>query len=121
MKQLKFAALMMVASLAVSISARAQEGTNTPTTDQGNDPINAVVKLEVTTAKSDILCPWANRTDGSTGSGVVIGNGRILTCAHCVADAIYIRVRKQNEDALYHATVLFADNDADLALVQVED
>ncbi|MBR2838875.1 MAG: trypsin-like peptidase domain-containing protein [Kiritimatiellae bacterium] len=79
------------------------------------------MKLEVTTAKSDILCPWANRTGGSTGSGVVIDKGRILTCAHCVADASYIRVRKQNEDMLYHGTVLFADNDADLALVSVDD
>ena len=121
MKQLKFTALAIVASFASAFPAWAQEEVNPPAAEQGNDPINAVVKLEVTTAKSDILCPWANRTDGGTGSGVVIGNGRILTCAHCVADAIYIRIRKQNEDALYHATVLFTDNDADLALVSVDD
>jgi len=85
------------------------------------NPLNAVVKLEVTTAKPDICCPWANRTGGGTGSGVVIAAGRILTCAHCVTDASYIRVRKHNEDMLYHASVLFIDNDADLALVGVED
>lgn len=85
------------------------------------DPINAIVKLEVVTSKADICRPWIMDSEGSTGSGVVIADGCILTCAHCVVDASYIRVRKQNEDTLYHAEVLFADNDADLALVGVEE
>ena len=84
-------------------------------------PLNVVVKLEVTTAKSDIRCPWENRTGAGTGSGVVIAPGRILTCAHCVTDACYIRVRKHNEDMLYHGSVQFLDHDADLALVGVDD
>ena len=106
----------MVFAVAVAVAAYAQE-----TPGEGNDPLNAVVKLEVTTAKADICCPWANRTDASTGSGVVIAPGRILTCAHCVTDACYIRVRKHNEDMLYHGSVQFVDNDADLALVGVEE
>ena len=57
-----------------------------------NDPLNAVVKLEVSTA-----------------------------CAHCVSDATFIRVRKPNEDAIYHATVEFIGNESDLALVRVDD
>ncbi len=85
------------------------------------NPLNAVVKLEVTTAKPDICCPWANRTSGGTGSGAVIDRGLILTCAHCVTDSCYIRVRKHNEDTLYHGSVKFVDNDADLALVGVDD
>ncbi len=121
MKQLQAVVSFTVCALAFAFSAWAQDVVNTPASEQGNDPINAVVKLEVTTAKSDILCPWENRTDSSTGSGVVIGNGRILTCAHCVANASYIRIRKQNEDTLYHASVLFVDDDADLALVNVKD
>ena len=121
MKQLQAVALLTTCSLAFAIPARAQEVVNKPTTEQSNDPINAVVKLEVTTAKSDVHCPWINHTDCSTGSGVVIDKGRILTCAHCVADVTYIRVRKQNEDTLYHAQVLFTDDDADLAIVSVED
>ena len=121
MKRFGFPVLTIAASLASGYTAWAQEEAAALAAEHGNDPVNAVVKLEVTTAKSDILCPWANRTGGGTGSGVVIGNGRILTCAHCVADSTYIRVRKQNEDALYHATVLFMDNDADLALVGVDD
>ena len=111
----------LVAALAIAISAVAQEEVNAPTAEQGNNPINAVVKIEVETAKSLISCPWANRTGNSTSSGVVIDNGRILTCAHCVTDASFINIRKHNEDTLYHATVLFVDNDADLALVQVAE
>lgn len=109
------------AALAIAISALAQEEVNESTTEQGNNPINAVVKIEVETAKSLISCPWANRTDYGTGSGVVIGDARILTCAHCVTDASFINIRKHNEDTLYHATALFVDNDADLALVQVAE
>lgn len=121
MKQPRAVALFTMYSLAVATSAWAQGTDNASAAERGNNPMNAVVKLEVTTAKSDIFCPWANRTDSSVGSGVVIDNGRILTCAHCVADASYIRVRKQNEDSLYHALVSFVDDDADLALVNVED
>lgn len=121
MRQLAAEVLLTMSSVAFTVSALAQEEGDFRTEGREANPINAVVKLEVSTAKSDIFCPWANRTDGGTGSGVVIGNGRILTCAHCVADASYIRIRKQSEDALYHATVLFEDDDADLALVSVED
>ena len=108
-----------VATLAIAIPAVAQEEVNAPTAEQGNNPINAVVKIEVETAKSLISRPWVNRTDYGTGSGVVIDNGRILTCAHCVTDASSINIRKHNEDTLYHATVLFVDNDAVLVLGQV--
>ncbi len=88
--------------------------------DQAN-PFNAVVKLEVQTRVSDFIRPWNSTTGSCTGSGVVIGAGRILTCAHCVADATYIRLRKNDEDAIYEGKVEFIDNDCDLALVKVED
>ena len=108
----------MALGVALAVTARAQDASGGM---EGNDPLNAVVKLEVSTSKPDIFCPWANRTDSGSGSGVVIAPGRILTCAHCVADACYIRVRKHNEDTLYHGSAEFIDNDADLALVRVED
>lgn len=85
------------------------------------NPFNAVVKLEVQTRVSDFIRPWNSTTDSSAGSGVVIGPGRILTCAHCVADATHIRIRKNDEDAIYEGTVSFIDNDCDLALVSVSD
>lgn len=86
-----------------------------------NDPLNAVVLIETSRTRADIFRPWQSHTSGGSGSGAVIGKGLILTCAHCVADASYIRVRKHNEDSLYHAAVAFIDNDADLALVKVDD
>ena len=116
MKLLHVSKLAVAAVLAAAAAAHAQEAPA-----EENDPLNAVVKLEVSTAKPDIFCPWANRTGASSGSGAVIAPGRILTCAHCVADACYIRVRKHNEDTIYHGSVEFIDNDADLALVRVED
>ena len=85
--------------------------------EDGNDPLNAVVLLEVSTTAANIQRPWQELTGNSFGSGAVIGDGIILTCAHCVSDAAYIRVRKHNEDDLYHGTVAFIDHDADLALV----
>ena len=98
-----------------------QEAPHASAAEQKNDPLNAVVKLEVSKTYPNIFRPWVNITDSATGSGVVIDDGLILTCAHCVANSSYIRVRKQNEDALYHARAEFIDNDADLALVRVED
>jgi len=116
MKQSNVLRMLLVVALAAPASVQAR-----PVPAGENDPLNAVVKLEVSTAKPDICCPWANRTGAGTGSGVVIAPGRILTCAHCVTDASYIRVRKHNEDMLYHGSVQFIDNDADLALVGVDD
>ncbi len=118
MKQLHVSRTMVAVALAAAASALAQE---TPVSENENNTLNAVVKLEVTTAKPDICCPWVNCTGSGTGSGIVIDKGRILTCAHCVTDSCYIRVRKHNEDMLYHGSVQFVDNDADLALVCVED
>ena len=99
----------------------AGEETDAGKTAPKNDPLNAVVKLEVSTAEADVFQPWRTDKRGGDGSGVVIGDGRILTCAHCVADASFIRVRKPNEDAIYHATVEFSGNESDLALVRVDD
>ena len=108
------AALGIAAGTALTVCA--QENA-----EEGNNPLNAVVLIEASTTEANIFRPWQNLTDGGSGSGVVIASGRILTCAHCVADASYIRVRKNNEDSLYHGSVAFIDNDADLALVKVED
>ena len=91
------------------------------TEKEENDPVNAVVKLEVTTSTPSIRSPWKDQMDGGSGSGVVIGNGRILTCAHCVADATFIRIRKQNEEAIYQGQVEFVSHSCDLALVKVDD
>ena len=101
--------------------AWAQEASGSAADGRADNPFNAVVKLEVETVKPNVARPWICNTGFGMGSGVIIGIGKILTCAHCVADASFMRIRKQNDDRLYHATLLFEDDDADLALVRVED
>lgn len=87
----------------------------------GGSLLNAVVKIEANMSRPDVVYPWKSSTDFATGSGAVIADGLILTCAHCVTDATYIRVRKHSEDSIYHAAIAFIDHDADLALVKVDD
>ena len=114
-----YAIVSLAAAFALAMTAPVLSQEMPPPSE--SNPLNAVVKLEVVTAKSNIYRPWNTITGGGDGTGVVIDSGRILTCAHCVADSSYIRVRKHDEDSLYHATVEFIDNDCDLALIHVED
>lgn len=67
MKKMKLK--VMILGVAIAVAAYAQEA---PGATGGNDSLNAVVKLEVSTAKPDIFCPWANRTGGGGGSGIVM-------------------------------------------------
>lgn len=71
MKKMKLE--VMILCVAIVVAAYAQEA---PADE--NNPLNAIVKLEVSTAKPDIFCPWANRTDASSGSGVVIAQPHSL-------------------------------------------
>ena len=57
MKQLQVVVLVKACLLGFVIPALAQEEVNALAAERGNDPVNAIVKLEVSTAKSDILCP----------------------------------------------------------------
>ena len=113
--------LSVAAFVFASAVSLAQGESASPTEEREFNPFTAVVKLEVSTAKPDALYPWISVPGNVSASGVVIGDGRILTCARCVADATVINVRKDTEDNLYLGTVLFVDHDADLALVGVED
>ena len=86
-----------------------------------NNPLNAVVKLEVQTSASNYLVPWQQVMGGSSGSGVVIGGHRILTNAHNIADCTIITVRKHNTDTIYTAKVEFVDHSCDLATLKVDE
>ena len=112
--------LVLLAGLALIDVAAPPAGAQT-TPEAESDPLNAIVKIEVGTSVPDFVWPWRVIQDGGSGSGVVVGDGRILTCAHCVSDATFIRIRKNNDDAIYHAVTEFEDTDRDLALLRVED
>ena len=107
--------ILLCAAAAAATAGRAQEAEEGPE----NDLLNAVVKIEAGTAGRSFVLPWVVISDGGNGSGAVVSPGRILTCAHCVADATMIRIRKNNEDAIYHAEAEFVDHDRDLALLRV--
>ena len=109
--------ILLCAAAAAATAGRAQEAEEGPE----NDLLNAVVKIEAGTAGRSFVLPWVVISDGGNGSGAVVSPGRILTCAHCVADATMIRIRKNNEDAIYHAEAEFVDHDRDLALLRVDD
>ena len=87
-----------------------------------NDPLNAVVRVEVVSSVPNFTMPWQTGIpQSSSGSGVVIEGNQILTNAHNVADSTMITIRKQNEDTLFIAKVKFVDHECDLALLTVED
>lgn len=86
-----------------------------------NNPLNGIVKLEVRTSTPNYLAPWQHTMDAATGSGVVIGNRRILTNAHNIANSTIITVRKHNTDTIYTAKVEFVDHGCDLATLRVNE
>ena len=83
---------------------------------------NSVVQVFVQPLKPIASIPWQDYTQPATsGSGFVIDGQRIMTCAHVVADATQIMVRKPSCEDKFMAKVLFVNHEADLALITVED
>ncbi len=81
-----------------------------------------VIRVFATTQEPDYDCPWQTRTpSSSTGSGVVIGGGAILTGAHVVADATFLQVQKPSHPDKAIARVRAVCHDCDLALLEVLD
>lgn len=79
-----------------------------------------VVRVYATTQDPDYDCPWQARTpSSSTGSGVVIGPGEILTGAHVVANATFLQVQKPSQPDKAVARVKAVSHDSDLALLEV--
>jgi S1-C subfamily serine protease len=83
---------------------------------------SAVVRIYATTQDPDHDSPWqAQVPQSSTGSGVVIGPGRVLTGAHVIANATFVQVQKISDTEKAVARVVAVCHDCDLALLQVED
>src|SRR6185503_19511949 len=79
-----------------------------------------VVRVFATTQDPDFDAPWQARTpSSSTGSGVVIGPGEILTGAHVIANATFIQVQKPSAPDKAVARVKAVSHDSDLALLEV--
>jgi S1-C subfamily serine protease len=78
--------------------------------------------IEVTQQRADWYTPWQRtRPQGSSGSGFLIGPGRIMTNAHVVSDARQIVVRRNRDNQPYFAELEFIAHDSDLATLRVRD
>jgi S1-C subfamily serine protease len=81
-----------------------------------------VVRVYCTYQDPDYESPWQTLAPrGSTGSGVIIGKGRVLTGAHVVANATFLQVQKPSDPDKAVARIAAISHDSDLALLDVED
>lgn len=83
--------------------------------------LNAVVKVYCTHTAPDYSLPWQKqRQYTSTGSAFMIGNGKLLTNAHCVEHDTQVKVKRRGDDTKFVAKVLARGIECDIALLQVE-
>ncbi|GLT57337.1 hypothetical protein SLA2020_303160 [Shorea laevis] len=83
--------------------------------------LNAVVKVYCTHTAPDYSLPWQKqRQFTSTGSAFMIGDGKLLTNAHCVEYHTQVKVKRRGDDTKYVAKVLARGVDCDIALLSVE-
>ncbi|KAH7863468.1 hypothetical protein Vadar_017901 [Vaccinium darrowii] len=83
--------------------------------------LNAVVKVYCTHTEPDYSLPWQKqRQYASTGSAFMIGEGRLLTNAHCVEHGTQVKVKRRGDDTKYVAKVLARGVECDIALLSVE-
>ena len=80
-----------------------------------------VVKIYATTQAPNFDCPWqADSPSASTGSGVIIAPGLILTGAHVVSHATFLQVQKYSDATKEIAELHAVCHEADLALLSVK-
>lgn len=110
-------------------SKKDKKDSSHPSTDLRNDPakihdasfLDAVVKVYCTHTAPDYSLPWQKqRQFTSTGSAFMIGDGKLLTNAHCVEHDTQVKVKRRGDDRKYVAKVLVRGVDCDIALLSVE-
>lgn len=88
---------------------------------QGAAFLNAVVKVYCTHTAPDYSLPWQKqRQYTSTGSAFMIGDGKLLTNAHCVEHDTQVKVKRRGDDTKFVAKVLARGVECDIALLSVE-
>ncbi|MGC6494377.1 MAG: trypsin-like peptidase domain-containing protein [Myxococcota bacterium] len=82
------------------------------------DEAPAVVRLINNAQRADANTPWNTRpVQRSSGSGLVIEGGRILTNAHVVADTRLLQIYLHGDPTPHEARVVAVAHDADVAVV----
>jgi S1-C subfamily serine protease len=78
-----------------------------------------VFKINVVSSEPSFSDPWKKRPpSSSSGTGFYIGDGRILTNAHVVANATFITIQRDGEAKPEPAFVRHIAHDCDLAIVE---
>lgn len=78
----------------------------------------SVFKIQVTASEPSFVEPWKRQaSQQSSGTGFYIGDRRILTNAHVIANATYITVLRDGDSKPEPAYVTFVAHDADLAIL----
>lgn len=80
-----------------------------------------VVKLDISRRQYDLGRPWVSTNSSTSGTGVLIGPGRVLTNAHVVIYGRDIRVQPAESSRKYDATLVAVSHELDLAVVQIDD
>jgi hypothetical protein len=110
-------ALMLPALLGAALSLPAQEAKkSTPSPWE-----HSIVTLEVARKSYDYYQPWANRNSRLQKTGVVIGQGQILTTADEMFDRTLVRLQKNGRGRWWPGEVTWIDYHANLALVTTSE
>lgn len=87
-----------------------------------NDPRRAAVKIFTSQSAPNMFRPWEVRPpQETTGSGVILEGGRILTNAHVVKDAVQIFVQPNQSSERLDAEIEYFSEDGDLATLRLDD
>lgn len=89
---------------------------------QIGDIRQSTVRITTTSQDPDYKVPWnpGNVTRGM-GAGFIIAGPRIVTNAHVISNARFIRVEREGDPKPYEARVQFVGHDCDLAVLSVAD
>ena len=87
-----------------------------------NDYLPSVAQVKVTAYSYSIDHPWQKGSAGkSTGSAVLLDEGRLLTNAHVIDSALRVEVKRAGSDKWYRAAIEHVSEASDLAMLKVAD
>lgn len=105
-----------------ALAARADEVLPRRVASDADAVKRALVTLDVTFQDWAWDEPWRKRPPGTrSGSGLVLGDGRILTTASVVAGSTLLELHRGSEQTPWPARVVMVDHLANLALVAPDD